>query len=67
MFFEPQRSQPRAGVPPVEKGAPCGASAEDGFPVAGDWRWGSPRCSDSRRTGVRGERRERERRVWEFR
>ncbi|WP_143172962.1 hypothetical protein [Scytonema sp. HK-05] len=25
----------------------CGASTEGGFPSAGNWRWGSPRCSRS--------------------
>ncbi|WP_414589179.1 hypothetical protein [Scytonema sp. PCC 10023] len=26
----------------------CGASTEDGEASAGDWRWGSPRCSNWR-------------------
>ncbi|NJM69297.1 MAG: hypothetical protein HC862_03165 [Scytonema sp. RU_4_4] len=47
-----KKSQRRAGVPPVEEPVRCGASTAGGFPSVGIWRWGSPRCSIWRATGV---------------
>ena len=31
----------------MDEAVRCGASTEDGEASAGDWRWGSPRCSRS--------------------